>query len=155
MNQTPIPISKPAANQQDKFADAAAATTGFVATWTRFNTDGSGNSVRLRAYTQAGKPAKPEVVVASGPATLGGLSKIVQIGTGKYLVVWRDMTQLYGAVYSLSTNKMGPKKPLVPSNEQLTGLALLSDGNVALITSAYMKPAASTISSRSRSSPRA
>ncbi len=140
VNQTPIPISKPAAGQQDKFADAAVSPSGFVVTWTRFNNDASGNSVRLRAYTQAGKPAKPEIVVASGPATLGGLSKIVAIGSGKYMVVWRDMTQLYGAIYSLSTNKIGPKKSLVPSNEQLTGLALLADGNVALITSAYMRP---------------
>lgn len=140
VNRTPVPITKPATGFVDSFADAAPSSTGFVATWTRRNTAGTGNSVRLRAYTSSGKPAKAEVVVASGPNTLGGLSRILPIGSGKFVVVWRDMTQLYGAIYTLSTNKMGPKKSLVPSNEQLTDLALLPNGTIGLVTSAYKGP---------------
>lgn len=135
--ETPFAITTPPTGAMDLFADAATSPGGFVATWTRADVGGKGNSVRIREYDRTGRAAGPEVVVAAGPSTLGGFSRVVSLGGNRMLVTWRDMITLYGAVYDVGTNKVGPKRAIAYSNEQLTDLVTLANGNVAVVTSGY------------------
>ncbi|RXF67097.1 calcium-binding protein [Hansschlegelia zhihuaiae] len=139
----PTPLTKPGANQSDSIFETIGTKDGFIVGWNRTTQSVPLPQVEImfQRFDEDGKAiGKPTVV--DGPAFLEGLPEFVELGGGKYGMLWKannlstGQIQLKAVVIDGATGKAG--NPVVVVDQRAASfihdMTLLDNGKVALVT---------------------
>ena len=129
---TPIFITNPPAGAFDAFFEVAPTPSGFVVAWNR--SKGATISVLVQQFDLKGKavPGKLAKVVA-GPAVLGE-AELLSLSPTTVAVFWAGGGNVRGSIFNLTTNTVGPAKNLGKTSDHIHDVALLSNGNIGIVT---------------------
>lgn len=119
-----------ATDTQDQPAIAANADGSFLVAWTEHsvaNGDGSGTSIRARAFTAAGMPAGPAIVLPSTDASKAGDQNLptVAAADGRYVVAWASG----GGVHARFVSGMGVALPNREQPQSTNDFVVAATGN--------------------------
>ena len=135
-----IDLTHPGASATDGKSTVVALKTGFMMTWIR--QEGAVASVITQRFDAAGKPVGAEVVVAQGSGATypQGAPDVVDMGGGKFGVIWQASGMVKGAVFDSATGKAGAAFDVAPNAGHIEHeITAIGNGKFALLThsSAY------------------
>jgi Ca2+-binding RTX toxin-like protein len=139
----PTPLTRPADNQSDTIFETIGTRDGFIVGWNRVTQSFPlpQTEVMFQRFDDDGKAiGKPTVV--DGPGLVEGLPEFVELGGGKYGLLWKannlstGQIQLKAVVIDGATGKAG--NPVVVVDQRAASfihdMTLLDNGKVALVT---------------------